>query len=290
MGIGIQIRTVDVELRQIQNVPVRVLAGGHDAGNHIRFVHVVGNAGQVLLFPDGHVGVIAHAPDQKHIVPVTSQLRAVLAGQPVFAQEGFHGIGVFPLHVLGSAGQIGIKRKIMAGQARPRQVLNDGSPHRRGRGFQGLDHVVEQIVENVAGIDRDFVQFWDDAIDAEGLISQLSGLDDLIVETHIRLYRLGFRALEGQILRGHIAVLTVRSRDFIPTGRGFVEHDDLAALFVLAEDFVVRPRTGAQMQRPALGRDLVDLHVVGAGLVLLRHQIDAGCHGGGHRRTEDTAL
>ena len=45
-----------------------------------------------------------------------------------------------------------------------------------------------------------------------------------------------------------------------------------------------------KVQRPALGRDLIDLHVVGAGLVLLGDQIDAGGHGGGHRRTEDTAL
>ena len=44
------------------------------------------------------------------------------------------------------------------------------------------------------------------------------------------------------------------------------------------------------MQRPTPGRDLIDLHVVGAGLVLLRHQINAGSHGGGHRRTKDAAL
>ena len=36
--------------------------------------------------------------------------------------------------------------------------------------------------------------------------------------------------------------------------------------------------------------DLVDLHIVGTGLVLLSHQIDAGSHGGGHRRAEDAAL
>ena len=44
------------------------------------------------------------------------------------------------------------------------------------------------------------------------------------------------------------------------------------------------------MQRPALGRDLIDLHIVGAGLVLLGDQAHAGSHGGGHRRTEDAAL
>ena len=101
MGVGIEVRTVEIQFRQIQDIPVRVLTGGHDAGDHVRFIHIVGNAGQVFLFPDGHVGVIAHAPDQKHIVPVTSQLRAVLAHQPVFTQHGFHGIDVFPFHVLG---------------------------------------------------------------------------------------------------------------------------------------------------------------------------------------------
>ena len=101
MGIGIQIQAVDVELRQIQNVPVRVLASGHDAGDHIRFIHVVGDAGQVLLFPDGNISVVAHALHQKHIVPVAGQFCAVFAHQPIFAQHGFHGIDVFPLHVLG---------------------------------------------------------------------------------------------------------------------------------------------------------------------------------------------
>ena len=44
------------------------------------------------------------------------------------------------------------------------------------------------------------------------------------------------------------------------------------------------------MQRPTLGRDLIDLHIVGAGLVLLGDQAHAGRHGGRHRRTENAAL
>ena len=44
------------------------------------------------------------------------------------------------------------------------------------------------------------------------------------------------------------------------------------------------------MQRPAFRGDLIDLHVVGAGLILLRDQIDAGRHGGRHRCTKDAAL
>ena len=81
-----------------------------------------------------------------------------------------------------------------------------------------------------------------------------------------------------------------RSGHLIPAGRGFAQYNDLAALFVLAKNLIIRARTGAQVQRPTFRGDLIDLHVVGAGLVLLRHQIDAWGHGGGHRRTEDTAL
>ena len=153
-----------------------------------------------------------------------------------------------------------------------------------------MDHVVEQIIENMPGVDRDLVQLRHHAIDAKGLIPQLAGFDHLIAEAHIRLYRLCFRALKGQILTGHIAVLAIWRSHLVPAGRGFVQHNDLAALFVFAEDFVVRPRTGAQMQRPAFRGDLIDLHVVGAGLVLLGHQIDAGSHSGGHRRAKNATL
>ena len=140
------------------------------------------------------------------------------------------------------------------------------------------------------GIDRDLVQLRHHAIDTKRLLPQLSGLDDLIAKSHIGLYRLRFHALEGQVLAGHITMLAVRGRDFIPAGRGFVQHDHLAALFVLSENLVIRTRAGAQMQRPTFRGNLIDLYVVGAGLELLGDQIDAGCHGGRHRRTKDAAL
>ena len=117
-----------------------------------------------------------------------------------------------------------------------------------------------------------------------------SGFDDLIAETHIGLHRLRFRALKSQILTGHIAMLAVRSGHLIPAGRGFVQHNDLAALFVLSENLVIRARTGAQVQWPAFRGDLIDLHVVGAGLVLLRDQIDSGSHGGRHRCSQNAAF
>ena len=68
------------------------------------------------------------------------------------------------------------------------------------------------------GVDRYFIQFRHHAVDAKRLIPQLPGFDDLIVKAHIRLYRLRFRALEGQVLRSHIAVLTIRGGHLIPAG------------------------------------------------------------------------
>ena len=97
------------------------------------------------------------------------------------------------------------------------------------------------------GIDRDLIQLRHHAIDAEGLVAQLMGFNHLIAESHIRLHRLRFRALKGQVLAGHIAVLTIRSRDFIPAGCGFVQHDHLAALLIFPEDFVIRTCAGTQM-------------------------------------------
>ena len=102
--------------------------------------------------------------------------------------------------------------------------------------------------------------------------------------------RLRFRALKGQVLTGHIAVLAVRSSHLIPAGCGFIEYDNLATLFVLAQDAVIRARAGAQVQRPAFRGDLINLHVVGAGLVLLGDQAHARCHGGGHRCSQNAAF
>ena len=50
------------------------------------------------------------------------------------------------------------------------------------------------------GINRDLIQLRHHAVDTEGLISQLSGFNDLIAKPYIRLNRLRFRALKGQVL------------------------------------------------------------------------------------------
>lgn len=86
------VRAVDVQFRQVEDVAVRVLAGGHDAGDHVRLVHVIGNADEVLALPNLYVAVHAHAPDQKHVKPVPRQFPAVLLRQPAFAQQASTGL------------------------------------------------------------------------------------------------------------------------------------------------------------------------------------------------------
>ena len=113
MGISADIRAIQVKLRQIENIAVRILAGGHDARDHVRLVHIVGNAGHVLFLPDLYVRIIAHALYEKHIEPVPGQLRAVLFDHPAFAQQGFHGVDVLEAHFISSGGQVGIEGEIV---------------------------------------------------------------------------------------------------------------------------------------------------------------------------------
>ena len=63
MRVRADVRAVDVQLGQVKDIAVRVLAGGHDAGDHIRLIHVVGDAGEILALPNQHVTVHAHALD-----------------------------------------------------------------------------------------------------------------------------------------------------------------------------------------------------------------------------------
>ena len=155
MRVRADVRAVDVQFRQVEDVAVRVLAGGHDARDHVCLVHVVGDAGEVLALPNLYVAVHAHAPDQKHVKPVPRQLPAVLLRQPAFAQQGLHGIDVLKAHVLRRGGQVGIEGEAMPGEAGGGKALHDGSPHRGGRGPEGFDHVVQKVIEDMAGVDRD---------------------------------------------------------------------------------------------------------------------------------------
>ena len=70
-------RQFDVQLGQVEDIAILVLTGGHDAGDHVGLVHVVGDAGQVLALPDLHVAVHAHAPDQKHEMCIRDRYQCV---------------------------------------------------------------------------------------------------------------------------------------------------------------------------------------------------------------------
>ena len=127
-----EVRAVDVQLGQVKDIAVRVLAGGHDARDHIRLVYVIGDTREILALPNLHVAVHAHAPNQKHVKPVPRQLPAVLLRQPALVQQGLHGIDVFKAHVLRRGGQVGIEGETMPGEACGGKTLHDGSPHRGG--------------------------------------------------------------------------------------------------------------------------------------------------------------
>ena len=75
----------------------------------------------------------------------------------------------------------------MGRQAGCRKALYDRSPHRIGRGLQRFDHVVEQVIEHMARVDRHLVQLWHDAVNAERLVAQLPRLNDLVMESDVGL-------------------------------------------------------------------------------------------------------
>ena len=132
MGIAADERAVQKELRQVQHIAVRVLARGHDPGNHVRQVDVVADAQQVFGLPDLHVAVLTDALHHIHVPPVAGQFSGVLFDHTAFTQQGVHGIAVFKLHILGLAVQVGIEGEVVLRQAGGRNGLHDRSPHRRG--------------------------------------------------------------------------------------------------------------------------------------------------------------
>ena len=95
------VRRINIKLRQIQDIAVRIFTRRHDASGNVGFVHIVGNTGQVLAFPYLHVGIRANALDKENVEPVTGQLRAVFIGQAALAQQGFNGIDILDQHIFG---------------------------------------------------------------------------------------------------------------------------------------------------------------------------------------------
>ena len=132
MGVGINQRTVDIQFRQVQHVPVSILASWHDPGNNVGQVDIVGDAQQVFGLPDLHIGVLTNTLHDEYIPPVAGELTSVFLHNAVFAKNGVHGVHVFELHILGSAVQVGIEGEVMLGQAGRGNRLYNGSPHSRG--------------------------------------------------------------------------------------------------------------------------------------------------------------
>ena len=117
VDICVDVRRIDVKLWQIQDIAVRIFTRGHDARGDVGFVHVVGNAGQVLAFPDLHVGIRTNALDKENVEPVTGQLCAVFIGKAALAQQCFDGIDILNQHILGGGRQIGVEGEVMLRQA-----------------------------------------------------------------------------------------------------------------------------------------------------------------------------
>ena len=98
----------------------------------------------------------------------------------------------------------------MLGQAAVRNALHDGGADSIGGGLDLLDHVVQQIVEDVPGIHRDFIQFRHNTIDAEGLIAQLAGKVPAVGE-EVKFENLTLKVLSVEYYKVTQAEVTVSS-------------------------------------------------------------------------------
>lgn len=279
-----------IQFREIQHIAVCILSSGHDARDGICHIHIDRNARKIFLLADLNLTVRTHTADEEYIEPVTGKLSAVFAGQTIITEQSLHRVDVFKGYIGGGRFQIGVEGEVVLGQASVRNALHNRGANRIGCRSDLLDHVVQQIVKDMPGVYRDLIQFRHHAVDAERLIAQLTGFNHIVLKADMRGSALLLGAHIGKILRGHIAMLAVRAGDFIPAGRGFLDDDDLCAFLVLAQNLILRACAGAQTKRIIAGSDLVDLHIVGRGLVLLRDQIDLRSHRGRHRHTQDVAV
>ena len=132
MGVGIDQRTVDIQFRQIQHVPVSVFTGRHDPGNYVGQVDIIGDAQQVLRLPDLYVAVLSNPFHDENIPPIPGELSGIFLHDTAFTEDGVHGVHILKLHILRCAVQVRIEGKVMLGQAGRRYGLYNGSPHRRG--------------------------------------------------------------------------------------------------------------------------------------------------------------
>ena len=117
VDVLVDIRTVDVQFRQIDGLAVLVLAGGHDARDHARLIHVVGHAQKVFALANLHVRVPPDALHQKHIPPVPRQLRLVLLYKAVVVQKRVYRVDMLKDHLFGGRVDVRIEGEAVLGQA-----------------------------------------------------------------------------------------------------------------------------------------------------------------------------
>ena len=141
-----------------------------------------------------HIGIAAHALDEENVEPVPRQLAAVLLHEAAVAEDGVHGVDVLEFHLFGSAVEVGIEGEIVLRKTAAGDALRHICPSGRGRRLILADHVVHEVIEHMAGIHGDLVEFRHDAVDAEGLVAQLTRFYDFIDRL----------ALTGRDLGAHI--------------------------------------------------------------------------------------
>ena len=132
--------------------------------------------------------------NEEHVEPVPRQLAAVLLHEAAVAEDGVHGVDVLEFHLFGGGVEVGIEGEIVLRKAAAGDALRHICAGGRGRRLILADHVVHEVIEHMAGIHGDLVEFRHDAVDAEGLVAQLAGF-------HHFVDRL---ALTGRDLGAHI--------------------------------------------------------------------------------------
>ena len=118
-----------------------------------------------------HLTVRTHTADEEHVKPVSDEFGSVLGGQAVLAQQSLNRVDVLKRDIRSCALQIGVECEVMLGQASVRYALHNRGADRIRGGLDLLDHVVQQIIEDMPGIHSDLIQFRHNTIDAEGLIA-----------------------------------------------------------------------------------------------------------------------
>ena len=185
-------------------------------GDDIRHIHIVVDAQQIFPFPDLNVGIPAYPLHHEYVEPVPEQLPAVPGDKAFVSQQRVHRVYVFENCFLAGCGQIGVKSEIMREKALMRQRIHDRSAG-LGIGWPViLDHVVQEIVKQMPGVNRDTVQFRHDAVYSEGLVPDLS----FFYDGSDGLRYAALRSVILEVLGGHVSVLAVRSGHLVPSGIG----------------------------------------------------------------------